>query len=94
MSWMEIDDRPPGSYMPCTNCKGKKVDPKKRTRKCPVCNGSGMGRDRCGKCNRRVYRASDMVPKEEGVEYCDCYMVPVPPGEAYKLAGVPGERNK
>ena len=93
MTFMHIDDRPHNSYMLCTNCRGKKVDPKKRKRKCPVCRGSGMDTTRCDKCNKRVHDSNSIEAKEEGVEYCDCYMVPVPPGEAYRLTGVPGERR-
>lgn len=69
----EIDDRPPRSYMPCTNCRGKKVDPKKRTRKCPTCRGSGLS-NRCGKCNKPVRPVIGIV--EEGKDYCTCYMIP------------------
>ena len=78
IGWME--DRPLGGRMPCTNCRGKKVDPKKRTRKCPTCGGSGMS-DRCDKCNRPV-RSSSLAPD---IEYCDCYMIP--PGSRPELLG-------
>jgi DnaJ-class molecular chaperone len=70
----DIDDRPAKSYMPCTNCRGKKVDPKKRTRKCPTCKGSGSS-NRCDKCNLEVFKNTLSEP-EKGKEYCKCYMIP------------------
>jgi hypothetical protein len=90
MTFMPIDDRPPNSYAICPTCHGKKVDPKKRKRKCPTCKGTGMDHTRCDKCYRRVHDRNSMEAKEEGVEYCDCYLGP--PQVPWKLTGVPGER--
>jgi RecJ-like exonuclease len=68
-----IDDRFEGGYMPCTNCKGMKVDPKKRTRECPTCGGSGLS-NRCDKCNREA--RPSLGETGAGKEYCDCYLIP------------------
>lgn len=37
----------------CYYCLGKKVDPKKRKRKCPECNGSGK-RATCATCGHDI----------------------------------------
>ena len=50
------------AWIQCPTCKGKKTDPKKRTRLCPQCSGQGRV-PWCDRC-RKPY---DSCPCDEGI---------------------------
>ena len=80
-------ERPVNSYMTCPVCRGKRVDPKKRTRKCPKCKGNGLDEEHCDKCGKTVFHGCLIDPD---ADYCTCYGDPgKPPLDSPQLSGTP-----
>ena len=50
---MLMPEMPHWNRKPCENCNGSGKDPKKRTRACPECSGSGEG-NICADCNKPI----------------------------------------